>query len=172
MQTTIPSGDRLFNWGSTTAATPTGDLLGSRIARSEDIQALVTAQAELNRDGETGIDRVDGQRIVHRWIEAAEGKSTLGDHKGRQAARLAADYMIRRVVGSGHVYPGVVLIMQQVDTVGVRILHCVIGNADSHRWIVTRCGAEIIVDRRHAQCVTCRQRWCITRDHHRSQAGG
>ena len=50
----------------------TGYFLRSRVAIGKNIQTLIAIQAELDRDGLTGLDLVDPRRVVDRAEEASE----------------------------------------------------------------------------------------------------
>lgn len=67
----------------------------NRIARREDVQALIAVHRELHRNGLTGVDNVDRRKIVNRLEEA--GKAI--QHRHGEAAVGS----ITRRIGRHHV---------------------------------------------------------------------
>ena len=55
---------------ATATAAATTHVLRNGVAAGEDVQAKVATQAELDRDGLPGVDRVDRGQVVH-WLEEA-----------------------------------------------------------------------------------------------------
>src|SRR3954449_1761399 len=67
-----------------------GHRLGLRIAGGEDVESLVAAETELDRDGAARVDRVDRRLVVDRLEEALEGElhDVRADERRLQAVRI------------------------------------------------------------------------------------